>query len=176
VDLRKLFDGYWKTKEAQVSIQEHAAELDKDDQGMRDDLKKASDEYQQLLEQANDQAISADEREKRKEAADAKLKQVENSKDAMDQFEHEAQTRLAEQRQQMRASILKEIQAAIAAKAQASGYTLVIDTAAETVNGTPTVIYNNNDSDLTDAVLTQLNIGAPVNTTPLPASTNTNIP
>ena len=37
--------------------------LDKDDKGMRDDLKKGSDEYQKLLEQANDQAISADERE-----------------------------------------------------------------------------------------------------------------
>jgi hypothetical protein len=31
---------------------------------MRDDLKKASDDYQQLLEQANDQAISDDERDR----------------------------------------------------------------------------------------------------------------
>ena len=176
VDLRKLFDGYWKTKQAQISIQEHAAQLDKDDKGMRDDLKKASDEYQQLLEQANDQAISAEERDKRKQDADAKLKQLQSSKAAMDQFEHEAQTRLAEQRQQMRANILKEIQAAVIAKAQASGDSLVIDSTAETVNGTPTVVYNNNDNDLTDAVLTQLNVGAPVNTTPVSALSNTNNP
>jgi outer membrane protein len=173
VDLRKLFDGYWKTKQAQVSIQERAAQLDKDDKGMRDDLKKASDEYQQLLEQANDQAISSDERTKRQQAADAKLKELQGSKAAMDQFESEAKNRLADQRQQMRADILKEIQAAITAKAQAAGYSLVLDTAAETVNGTPAVLYNNNDSDLTDAVLAQLNTGAPVNLPTLePAATN----
>jgi Skp family chaperone for outer membrane proteins len=174
VDLRKLFDGYWKTKQAQVSIQERAAQLDKDDKGMRDDLKKASDEYQQLLEQANDQAISSDERTKRQQAADAKLKELQGSKAAMTQFESEAQNRLADQRQQMRADILKEIQTAITAKAQAAGYSLVLDAAAETVNGTPAVLYNNNDSDLTDAVLAQLNAGAPVNlpTLATPAATN----
>jgi Skp family chaperone for outer membrane proteins len=31
VDLRKLFDNYWKTKQAQAAIQERAAQLDKDD-------------------------------------------------------------------------------------------------------------------------------------------------
>ena len=174
VDLRKLFDGYWKTKEAQVSIQERAAQLTKDDKGMQDDFKKASDEYQQLLEQANDQAISPDERAKRQQAADDKWKELQSSKAAMDQFEHEAQNRLADQRQQMRADILKEIQAAITTKAQAAGYSLVIDSAAETVNGTPAVLYNSNDNDLTDAVLAQLNSGAPVNlpTITTPAGSN----
>jgi outer membrane protein len=173
VDMRKLFDGYWKTKQAQVSIQERKAQNDKDVKGWTDDLKKASDAYQQLLEKANDQAISADERDKRKQAADAKLRDLQNSKAAMDQAEREAQTRLAEQLQQMRANILKEIQAAVTAKAQASGYSLVLDAAAETANGTPAVIYNNNESDLTADVLAQLNVGAPVNMPMLaPAVTN----
>ena len=74
VDLRKLFDGYWKTKQAQAALNERKAQLDKDDKGMRDDLKKGSDEYQKLLEQANDQAISAEERDRRKTAAADKLK------------------------------------------------------------------------------------------------------
>ena len=40
VDLRKLFDDYYKTKLAQAAIQERAAQLDKDDKSMKDDLKK----------------------------------------------------------------------------------------------------------------------------------------
>jgi outer membrane protein len=176
VDLRKIFDGYWKKKQAQIYIQEQAAKLDKDAKGMQADFKQASDEYQKSLKQANDQAISADERAKRQQAADAKLKQLQSSQAAITQFGREAQAKLTEQQQQMRADILKEIQAAVTAKAQAGGYALVIDSAAETANGTPAVVYNNNENNLTDAVLAQLNAGAPVNTAPMPATTGTNSP
>jgi Skp family chaperone for outer membrane proteins len=165
VDLRKLFDGYYKTKLAQANIQEKAAQLDKDDKGMRDDLQKAGTEYQTLLAQANDQAISADEREKRKQAAADKLKQIQDFKATIEQYERQAQSTLSDQRARMRTDILKEINEHVAAKAKSGGYTLVIDTAAETINQTPTVIYSSGENDLTDAVLTQLNVGAPISLT-----------
>jgi hypothetical protein len=72
VDLRKLFDGYWKTKQAQADIKEQQTQLDKDAKAMLDDYKKAGDEYQQLLTQEDDPAISADERDRRKQKADDK--------------------------------------------------------------------------------------------------------
>jgi outer membrane protein len=165
VDLRKLFDNYWKTKTAQAAIQERAAQLDKDDKGMKEDLKKGSDDYQKLLLQVNDQGISSDERERRKQAADEKLKQLQGSKTAIEQFERQAQTTLGEQRQRMRDNILGEIKIAVNAKAKSEGYALVLDSAAETVNGTLTVVYNNGDNDMTDAILSQLNAGAPIDVT-----------
>ncbi len=165
VDLKKLFDNYYKTKLAQAAIQERASQLDKDDKSMKDDLKKGSDDYQKLVQQANDQALSADERDRRKQSADDKLKQLQASKSAIDQFERQAQTTLSEQRQRMRDNILVEIKAAVATKAKAANNTLVFDTAAETVNGTMAVIYSSNDDDLTDAVLAQLNAGAPIDLT-----------
>jgi len=170
VDLRKLFDGYWKTKQAQVALNDRKAQLDKDDKGMRDDLKKGSDEYQKLLEQANDQAISADERDHRKQAAADKLKQLQDTKNAMDQFERQAQVTLSEQSQRMRENILSEIKAATATQAKTGGYSLVIDAAAETANATTAVIYSNGENDLTTAVLKQLNAGAPISTTPVVSS------
>ena len=171
VDLKKLFDNYYKTKLAQASIQDRAAQFDKDDKSMKDDLKKGGDEYQQLLQQANDQALSAEERDKRKQAADDKMKQLQTNRATIDQFERQAQTTLGEQRQRMRENILIEIKAAVTAKAKSGGYTLVFDTAAETVNGTLTIVYTNGDNDLTDAILAQLNAGAPIDVTK-PATTN----
>jgi outer membrane protein len=165
VDLRKLFDNYWKTKQAQAAIQDRASQLDKDDKSMKDDFKKAGDDYQQLLTQANDQAISADERDRRKQAAADKLKQLEERRTAIDQYERTAQADLNNQRQRMREKILADIQAHVDAAAKAGSYTLVIDTAAETVNGTPTVIYHTGENDITDAVLKQLNAGAPIDLT-----------
>ncbi len=166
VDLHKLFDGYWKTKQAQTALNERKTQLDMDDKSMRDDLKKGSDEYQKLVEQANDQAISADQRDKRKLAAADKLKQLQDSKATIDQFERQAQVTLSEQSQRMRENILVEIKAAVAAKAKAAGYFLVIDAAAETSNATTTaVVYSSGENDLTDMVLKQLNAGSPIDLT-----------
>jgi outer membrane protein len=165
VDLKKLFDNYYKTKLAQAAIQERASQLDKDDKSMKDELKKGSDDYQKLVQQANDQALSADERDRRKQSADDKLKELQEKKTAIDQFERQAQTTLGEQRQRMRDNILVEIKAAVATKAKAANDALVFDTAAETVNGTMAVVYSTSDNDLTDAVLAQLNAGAPIDLT-----------
>ena len=172
VDLRKLFDGYWKKKQAQVALDDRKAQLDKDDKGMRDDLKKGGDEYQKLLEQANDQAISADERDRRKSATADKLKQLQESKNAIDQFERQAQVTLSEQGQRMRENILTEFKAAVSAQARAAGYSLVIDAAAETANATTAVIYSSGENDLTAAVLKQLNAGAPISTLSAPVVTS----
>jgi outer membrane protein len=165
VDLKKLFDNYYKTKLAQASIQERAAQLDRDDKSMKDDLKKGGDEYQQLLQQANDQALSGGERDRRKQSADDKLKQLQTDKATIDQYERQAQTTLGEQRQRMRENILTEIKAAVNTKAKAGGYSLVLDTAAETVNGTMTIVYTSGDNDLTGDILSQLNAGAPIDVT-----------
>ena len=170
VDLRKLFDGYWKTKQAQVALNDRKAQLDKDDRGMRDDLKKGGDDYQKLLEQANDQAISNEERDRRKTTAADKLKALQDSKNAIDTFERQAQVTLSEQGQRMRENILTEIKAAVATQAKAAGYTMVIDAAAETANATTAVVYNNGANDLTDAVLKQLNAGAPISALSAPVA------
>jgi outer membrane protein len=184
-DLRKLFDNYWKTKQAQAAIQDRAAQLDKDDKSMKDDFKKAGDDYQQLLAQANDQAVSDAERDRRKQAAADKLKQLEDRRTAIAQYENQAQATLNDQRQRMREKILALIQTQVNAAAKTGGYTLVIDTAAETVNGTPTVIYHTAENDITDAVLKQLNAGAPIDLTAtnsapavstMPSLLNTNAP
>ena len=38
---------------------------------------------------------------------------------------------------------------------------MVFDTAADSINQTPVILYSNGENDLTEAVLAQLNIGAP---------------
>jgi outer membrane protein len=162
VDLGNAFTNYFKTKLAQASIQEAATQLDKDDKSMKDDLQKAADEYQQLLQQANDQAISAAERDRRQQSAADKLKQLNERRAAIDQYERQAQATLNDQRQRMREKILADIQAAVNARAKAGGYTLVIDKSAQAASLTSVVVYGNPEIDLTADVLKQLNAGAPI--------------
>jgi outer membrane protein len=163
VDLEKLFKGYWKTKQAEVALNKRVADLQKEIRDMADDLNKAQTNYDQLWEQANDQAISAEERSKRKQAAADKLKEINNSRIAIDQFNRQAQVQVADQKQRMTANLVSEILKAVADKAKAGGYTLVVNSSM-----TDAVVYSSGD-DLTDAILKQLNAGAPIEV-PQPAA------
>ncbi|HEX3627536.1 MAG TPA: OmpH family outer membrane protein [Verrucomicrobiae bacterium] len=161
VDLKKVFENYYKKKLAEAAVQQRADELDKDYASMAADMKKRSQDYQTMLESANDQAVSQDERDRRRQAANDQLKQLQDSKAAIDQFERQAQIQIADQRTRMRDNIITDIKKIVAEKAKAAGDSIVFDTAAETVNGTPAVLFAAGDNDLTDEVLKDLNATAP---------------
>jgi outer membrane protein len=161
VDLRKVFDNYWKTKQADAALKDRAADMEKDHKNMLDDYQKAKNDYTTLLADANNQALSTDEREKRKKAAEDKLKSIKDSEDTIAQYERQARTTLDEQRRRMRDNIVGEIRKVLDAKAKSAGYSLVFDTTAESANSTPFILYSNNENDLTDSLLQQLNAAAP---------------
>ena len=156
VDMEKLFKGYWKTKQAEAALNKRVTDLQKEIKDMADGLDKAQADYSRLLDQANDQALSTEERAKRKQAAADKLKDINSSRAAIDQFNRQAQTQVMDQRQRMTANLVSEIQKTVGEKAKTGGYTLVVNSAV-----TEAVVYSSGD-DLTDAVLKQLNVNAPV--------------
>jgi Skp family chaperone for outer membrane proteins len=61
--------------------------------------------------------------------------------------------------------IIADIRVAVTAKAKTDGYSLVIDTGARSATGTPIILYAAPaDNDITDTVVKQLNMGAPMET------------
>jgi len=160
VDMKKLFDGYWKTKQAQSALETRLIELRKEIKEMTDGLEKTQNEYKQLLDQATDQAISADEREKRKQAAGDKAKEMSNSKIALDQFQRQAEAQLADQKQRMSSNITTEIRKVVSDQAKASGATVVLN-----ANITDIIVFTDPSTDITENVLKQLNAGAPIDVT-----------
>ncbi len=161
VDLRKVFDGYWKTKQANAALKERGDEMEKELKGLVADFESGKQEYQTLLESANDQAASITERERRKKKAEDKLKSLREDEQNIQQFQRQARTTIDEQQRRMRDNILEEVKATITSLAKSGGFTLVFDTAADTPNRTPVILYTSDPDDLTDAVLSQLNATAP---------------
>jgi outer membrane protein len=159
VDLPKLFNGYWKKKQADATIKETRDDLTKGYNDLRDEFKKANEDYQTILASAKDPVISAEERDKRNRAADNALKHLRDLEDNIRQYERQADANINEKGQRMKMNLLTEIRNVISAKAKASGYALVLD--ASTDNVAPVVLYANGDSDITDAVLAELNRTAP---------------
>ena len=164
IDLEKVFDNYWKRKQANALIQERQAEFAKARKGMIEDYQKANEEYKKLIDSASDQAASSDERDKRKTAAEKKLIEIKSMEQEINLHDRNSGEILGTQMRRMREKILDEIRELVNAKAKAGGYTLIFDTAAKTPNQTPILLFNNGQNDLTDEVLAELNANAP--TTP----------
>ena len=175
VDMKKLFDGYWKTKQSQIILENSKNDMRKEIKDMADGLDKAQAAYKTLLDQANDQAISQDERDKRKLAAGDKAKEINTSKAAIEQFQRQAEAQLADKSQRLSANLVNDIQKAVQEKAKAGNYSLVVNAA-----NSEAFVYVGPDNDLTSTVLGQLNAGAPIDvstpSTGLPLTISTNMP
>jgi Skp family chaperone for outer membrane proteins len=164
VDYKKAISGYWKTKEATAALKERREELLKELKGLGDQIKTGEDDYRRLSDEANDPLISAEERDKRKLAAEARLKAISEMKERARDFDRNASANLNEQAQRMSERIDERIRAVVAAKAKTAGYTLVLDTAALSRENRPVVVYTSGENDITDSVLQQLNADAPPET------------
>ncbi len=161
IDLRRVFDDYFKTKAADAKLKEEAGGLDKDRKVLMDQYQKLTEEYKKALDAANSMAVSADERDKNKKSAEAKLLEIRELEQNITQFDRTARGNLEEKQRQLRDRILEEIRAVVSQRAKSGGYNLVIDSAAESANRTPVVLYNTGENDITDGVLATLNASAP---------------
>ena len=162
IDLKRVFDNYWKRKQAQAQIDDQKADFEKKFKGMLDDYQKANDEYKKLIDSANDQAVAGDEREKRKGSAEKKLLEIKEIEQQANLFQKNSNEMLGLQVRRMTENILKDIRELVDAKAKAGGYSLVLDAAAQSAAGTPVVLFSNGENDITTEILSQLNATAPI--------------
>jgi outer membrane protein len=170
IDLQKVFDGYWMTKQADGELKESEAEYLKSRRRLLEDYQTANDEYRRLVDGANDQALAAEERARRRAEAERKVLEIREIEQSINQFDRTSAKNLEDQSLRMRSRILSRIREVIDVQARTGNFTLVLDTAAQTVNRTPFVLFTTGENDLSDAVLAELNAAAPVNL-PTPAPT-----
>jgi outer membrane protein len=161
VDMKKAFDSYYKTKQAEGQIKERAADSDKVYKGMIEDYRKANEDYKKLIDQSNDQVLATEERERRKKTAETKLMELQEIEKSVKQFEAQARTSLGEMEKRMRDKIVGEIRDVVNNLARSGGYSIVFDVAAVTAYQTPIILFNNGENDLTEAVIKEINAAAP---------------
>ncbi len=161
IDLKKVFEGYYKTRLANAALEDEVNGLRKDNKALVEDHTKAVDDYKKAMDEANNQAISADEREKRKKEAEGKLIKINDLRQTIEQFERTAATNLSEKKRITQEKILNEIKEAITAKSKAAGFTLVLDSSSADPQRLPTVLYSSGENDLTAVILDHLNANAP---------------
>ncbi len=142
--------------------------MEKERKQMLDNAENHKTEWQKLIDKANDQAVSSEERDKSKKEAEQKYVELENDKQSITEYDRASSAKLREKELQRRDAIVKEIRAILEADAKAGGYTMVLDPSGDSGNMVPVVLYTNGQNDLTDALIKELNATAP------PGSMDTN--
>lgn len=166
VNLKKVFDGYWKTKQADLNLKERASELEKRHKEMLADHKKATEDYKKLLDSANDKALALTERDRRKADAEAKVREIREIEESVQQFDRSARAQIGEQQRNMRDKLVEEIRETLNNLARSKGYAAVFDSSAPLppapgVSVTPFLLYSDGLPDVTDELVKQLNASAP---------------
>jgi outer membrane protein len=167
INLTKVFDDFWRTKQADVQIKDRLAEFEKMGQSMYDDYKKANEEFGKQIEAANDPALSKEETDKRRKDLDKKRKDLLEMENNIKQFQGNSQRALMEQRGRVRESIMRDVRGVIEDKAKSGGYATVLDVSALSATGTPIVVFTTltgGDSDLSESVAKALAATAPPDT------------
>src|SRR5262245_55104178 len=90
VDLSREFTNYGKFKQAYAALEDVKTDLNKDGKALVEQWQKAKEECQKLLADANNQAISDAERQKRNKAAEDKLVEARKLEERLAEFDRTA--------------------------------------------------------------------------------------
>jgi Skp family chaperone for outer membrane proteins len=161
VDLRKVFDSYYKTVQANIAISNSAVERDKELNSMNDARRKGQSEWQEAEASANTMSLSADEREKYKKKAQDLLVELQIRSESISNYYVTTEAKRREEMARHVNDITTEIFGVMNAMAKKQGYTLILDRTAVTMTGNPLVLYTSGENDLTDSLIKELNSTAP---------------
>lgn len=159
VDMKKVFDGYWKTKQLDKKLSGSLQEFNDQQKKMIEQFQAAQKEYLAVKESAKDPALSANEKERRNTEAEEKLQQIRQLENDIRSHKRSGEVRLTEQQVRHKNNLITDIKDTIKVKARSEGFSLVLNTAAVDINQAPIVLFTDGSNDITEDILATLNQG-----------------
>lgn len=157
VDMKKVFESYYKTKDAEAKINEARNNAKKELEDRMDVAKKTLDEVKKLDEEINKPELSKDAKEQKAKIRTEKAGELQNMDREIREFQQSREKQLQEQSVRMRAGIVDEINKVVADRVKADNFDVVLDKSGPSLNGVPIVLYSRDSYEFTEAVVTALN-------------------
>jgi len=171
VDMKRVFESYYKTKDAEAKINEKRNAAKKELEDRMDVAKKALDEVKKLDEDIQKPELSSAARAEKQRIRQQKAEDLQNMDREIREFQATQEKQLNELSVRMRAGIVDEINKIVEARVKAENYDLVLDKSGPSLNGVPLVLYSRDSWDFTTEVVTALNKtrGSESSSAPAPA-------
>ena len=176
VDMKRVFESYYKTKDAESKINEKRNSAKKELEDRMDVEKKAIEEVKKLDEDLQKPELSSSAKAEKQRQRQDKANDINNMDREIREFQQTQEKQLNELSVRMRAGIVDEISKVVDGRVKSENYDLVLDKSGPSLNGVPIVLFSRESWDFTTDVVSALNktkgtAAAPVPvSTPIPAS------
>ena len=161
VDMKKLFESYWRTKEAETKMSETRAVLKRDLDERMEKRKELQDSIEKLNDDIKKPELSKDSAQKKMKDRDDKIGEWQTMMRELQQYQAEKEKQLADQTLRIRNGIVEEILKIVTEKTQAENFDLVFDTSGNSINNVPVVIFAKPSYDFTKDIIEKLNATRP---------------
>ncbi len=160
IDLQKVFEDYSKTKEADARLKTQMEGFKNERDSRLEDYRSLVDQIKSLRDALNDPSLSADAKKEKQLKYEEKFNEARQREQELKNFEQTTAKLLQDQSGRMRKTIIDEINEVV--KTFCSGkYDLVLDKSGVTMNGTSTILFSENLTDLTSEIVQRLNSQKP---------------
>jgi outer membrane protein len=173
VDIDKIFNEYYKTKDAEERINEARDAARKDVEARLDGRMKLLGAIAALNQDLENKSLPGPVRADTAKRRDDKIVEVQNAEREINELGTTRESQIREQAARSRSAIVEDIMKVINERVRNDGYDLVIDKSGNGVSGVAALLASKREMEFTGDVITALNKTKPAagSATPKPAAT-----
>lgn len=166
LDMNSVFTQYYRTKEAELKINESKAQAKKELDDRMESLKKVMDDINKINTTLKKPELSKEAKDKALKDNEAKMDEARNLDRDITEFRKTRELQLQEQLFRMRKDIIDDIMKVVNDKVKSAAYDLVLDKSGLSIGQIPVLLYSRSDMDFSKDIIDTLNKNAPKSTTP----------
>jgi len=161
IDMKAVFDSYYKTKDAEAKINESRTQAKKELDDRLDTFNKGQEQARKLNDEANKPELSEKAKAEKVKGLNEKLQELGVMQREVQEFQQTRERQLSEQSVRSRNSLVEEINKVINDAVKAAGYDLVFDKSGQSLNAVNVLVHSKDSFDFTNEVVSKLNSEAP---------------
>ncbi len=160
IDMKAVFDGYYKTKDAEAKINESRAQAKKELDDRLDTFNKAQEQARKINEEAGKPELSEKAKAEKTKALNEKLQELGVMQREVQEFQQTRERQLSEQSVRSRNTLVEEINKVVTDLVKSQGYDLVFDKSGQSLNAVNVLVHSKDSFDFTADVVSKLNADA----------------
>jgi Skp family chaperone for outer membrane proteins len=157
LDMKQIFDSYYKTKDAETKLNETRSVAKKSLEERLANFNKAQEEARKLNDEAGKPELSEADRTAKTKGLNEKLQVLGAMQRDLQEFQQTSEKQLTEQSVTTRNVLLEEINKVVAAKVKAGAYDMVFDRSGQSLNAVGVLLHSKPTFDFTPEVIQELN-------------------
>ena len=157
IDMKQVFDSYYKTKDAEAKINESRAQAQKELAERLDTFNKAQEQARKLNEEAGKSELSEKAKADKTKGLNEKLQELGVMQREVQEFQQTRERQLSEQSVRSRNVLVEEINKIVSDVVKTNGYDLVFDKSGQSLNAVNVLVHSKDSFDFTADVLNKLN-------------------